>query len=233
MELKESGQGYLAQSNYVNIINGIKNEQVQYKQSPIRENLENVQLLSNVDEVWGWDQLTLNEYNEFLKEEAYAAHIGQFFHKGGTLDRLRNELPNIQSLEFMEIENGKKTPVVVQTHHTSEELLELHEELSRIHRNCEQKVNYFKSKVKNLVTQENARISKENSQHQEAVNGRNRIINDKYSKLYQLWSSDFTKASFDFEAERQKRISEAVNLRIVVSSLFKDTVDELMEGIKE
>ena len=215
------------------LINGIKNEEFKYEYAPIRQDLFPSNVIQFVNEDWGWNQLTLNEYNEFLKEEAYAAHIGQFFHKGGTLDKLRNELPNIQQLEFMEIEQGKKSPVVVTLHHTSEELLELHEDLSRLHRVCEQKVNYFKSKVKNLVTQENARISNENAKNQAEANDKNQIINDEYSKAYQLWSANYRKASFEFEAERQKNISEAVNLRIEVSPLFKDTVDELMEGITE
>jgi hypothetical protein len=74
--------------------------------------------LYSIDEPWGWDQLTTAEYNEYLEAEAYASHIGQFIHKGGKLDRLRAELPTIKTLEFMEIEVGKKTPMKVSIHHT-------------------------------------------------------------------------------------------------------------------
>ncbi len=55
-------------------------------------------------------------------------------------------------LEFMEIETGKKTPLKVTIHHTPEQLLEIHEELAALHRGYEQKVNYFKSKVKAFVS---------------------------------------------------------------------------------
>jgi hypothetical protein len=116
-----------------------------------------------VNEKWGWDQLTVAEYNEFLEAEAFAAHIGQFIHKGGKLDQLRAELPTIKTLEFMEIETGKKTPMTISVHHKADDLMELHEELAGLHRGYEQKVNYFKAKVKNAVTAENARIAKENA----------------------------------------------------------------------
>ena len=36
-------------------------------------------LLNNVNEEWGWEQLSVKEMNEFYQVEALAAHIGQFF----------------------------------------------------------------------------------------------------------------------------------------------------------
>lgn len=50
-----------------------------------------------VNESWGWNQLSQAEYSEYLEQEAYAAHIGQFIHKDSVLDRLRNELPKVKS----------------------------------------------------------------------------------------------------------------------------------------
>jgi hypothetical protein len=84
-----------------------------------------------VNEEWGWQQLTSSEYNEYLEAEAFAAHYGQFIHKGGKLDRLRNELPKLKTLEWIEVEKDKKTPMNVEIHHTIDELGELHKNLSR------------------------------------------------------------------------------------------------------
>jgi len=108
------------------LIKSIKSEELYYDSvvaQPKRDTLENCDFENLKDETWGWEQLSIKEYNEFLEAEAYASHIGQFIHKGGKLDVLRNELPNIKTLEFMEIEAGKQTPVKVTIHHTSEELL--------------------------------------------------------------------------------------------------------------
>jgi hypothetical protein len=185
-----------------------------------------------IDETWGWDQLTTAEYNEYLEAEAYASHIGQFIHKGGKLDRLRAELPTIKTLEFMEIEVGKKTPMKVSVHHTSEELLAIHEELAALHRGYEQKVNYFKAKVKNSVTSENARIAKERADIQAEVNEINSKQDVEYKNAYDKWAAEYRKASEEFEGDRQKRIENAANLKIEVAERFQPVVDEFLKQLK-
>lgn len=216
------------------LINSIKREPFVYSVlQPERPKLEAANLNQLVDEDWGWNQLSLAEYNEFLEAEAYASHIGQYIHKGGKLDRLRTELPNIKTLEFFEVEVGKKTPVVVTIHHTSEQLAKLHEELAGLHRDYEKKVNYFKSKVKNSVTTENARISKENGVEQARVNEINTNINETYNKEYQAWAAEYRKVSQEFESKRQTRIQEAVALRITVPSQFQPVIDEFSKQLKE
>ena len=183
-------------------------------------------------QTWGWDQLTTAEYNEYLEAEAYASHIGQFIHKGGKLDKLRAELPTIKTLEFMEIEVGKKTPMKVSVHHTSEQLLEIHEQLAALHREYEQKVNYFKAKVKNSVTTENARIAKERADIQAEVNEINSKQDVEYKNAYDKWAAEYRKASEEFEESRQKRIQEAANLKIDVAERFQPVVDMFLKQLK-
>ena len=115
----------------------------------------------SVDEDWGWSQLSDSEMNEFWEAEAYASHIGQFIHKNGKLDTLRNELTTLKSLEWITVKDGEKTPIQVVKHHSREQLFDIHSELSELHRTYEQKVNYFKAKVKNLTSSENARLATE------------------------------------------------------------------------
>jgi hypothetical protein len=185
-----------------------------------------------VNEDWGWSQLTIVEYNEYLEAEAYASHIGQFIHKGGKLDKLRSELPTIKTLEFMEIEVGKKTPMKVSIHHTSEQLLEIHEELAGLHRNYEQKVNYFKSKVKNSVTTENARIANERAKIQAEINEINGKQDAEYNAALDKWRAEYRKASDEFEAKRQERIKEAANMKIDIDSRFQPVVDMFLKNLK-
>jgi hypothetical protein len=218
------------------MINGIKTEYFDYENenpAPTREPSVQPEVLSQVSEDWGWEQLSMEEYNEFIEAEAYASHIGQFIHKGGTLDRLRSELPKIQLLEFMEVEVGKKTPIKVNVHHKSEELLKTHEELAALHRGYEQRVNYFKSKVKNSVTKENARISKLNADAQAEVNEKNALSMHEYSKKRESWLADYKKANLDFETERQNKITEAVNLKIEVDARFQPVVDEFLKQLEK
>ena len=216
------------------LINSIKGEYFEFTTpAPERPTYEVAKEINSVNEKWGWDQLTVAEYNEFLEAEAFAAHIGQFIHKGGKLDQLRAELPTIKTLEFMEIETGKKTPMTISVHHKADDLMELHEELAGLHRTYEQKVNYFKAKVKNAVTAENARIAKENAIAESNVNVTNEALRLKYSQESETWRSQYGKALQEFEAQRQVRIQTAANLRIEVAPRFQDVVDEFLKAVKE
>jgi hypothetical protein len=200
--------------------------------APERPKTATKELPSLIGEEWGWSQLTTAEYNEYLEAEAYASHIGQFIHKGGKLDKLRSELPTIKTLEFMEIEVGKKTPMKVSIHHTSEDLLAIHEELAGLHRNYEQKVNYFKSKVKNSVTTENARIANERAQIQAELNEINGKQDADYNTGLEKWRADFRKASNEFETKRQERIKEAANMKIDIDSRFQPVVDMFLKQLQ-
>lgn len=218
------------------IIRGIKNEYFNYEDEnpgPVREPSVQPEIQVQVDEDWGWNQLSTAEYNEFVEAEAYASHIGQFIHKSGTLDRLRAELPKIQVLEFMEIEKDKKTPVKVTVHHKADDLLKTHESLAALHRGYEQRVNYFKSKVKNSVTKENAKISKLNADAQAEVNEKNSLVMNEYNKKREAWLADYKKAQFDFETERQNKITEAINLKIQVDARFQPVVDEFLQQLEK
>ena len=189
-------------------------------------------LPSAVNEDWGWAQLSTKEYNEFLEAESYASHIGQFIHKGGKLDRLRSELPTIKTLEFIEIEAGKRTPMIIKVHHTAAELLTLHEQLAGLHRDYEQKVNYSKAKVKNLTTLENARIAKERADIQSEVNEIMLKQNVEYKNAYSKWVDDQKQAVRDFEVTRQISIQAAANLKIEVDPIFQSTIDMFLKELK-
>jgi hypothetical protein len=214
------------------LINDIRFEMFYYGvEQPVKPEEITEPLPNEVDEEWGWDQLTQSEYNEYLEAEAYASHIGQFIHKRGTLDRLRDELPNIKTLEFMEIETGKKTPLKVTIHHSSEQLLAIHEELAGLHRGYEQRVNYFKAKVKNSVTSENARIQKQRADIQTRLNSENEKLRRQYTDSCNKYSEERTKAAQEFESKRQERIQEAANLKINVDKRFQGIIDIFLKQL--
>lgn len=188
-------------------------------------------IIPQVDENFGWSQLTSSEYNEYLESVSYASHIGQFIHKGCPLDKLRIELPSIPSIEFMELETGKKTPIDIVPHHTSEELLEIYEKLANLHREHEQKVNYYKSKVKNIVTDENTRIAKLNADAQNDANCINKKLMLEYEVSRNLINDQVKKLTTEFEIGKQKSIKEISSMRISVDPRFKDTIDKFMNKV--
>ena len=187
--------------------------------------------ISLVNEEWAWDMLSQAEYAEYLEQEAFASHIGQFIHKGCTLDNLRRDLANVKALDFIEIAVGKKTPVKVSVHHTSADLLKTHEELATLHRKYEMRVNYFKAKVKNLVTEENARISKDNAVKQAEVGTINEKLRQEYSDALAKFN-DTVKVQFqEFEEARQVSIQETAALRIGIDPRFQKTIDKFMKDL--
>jgi hypothetical protein len=177
------------------------------------------------EEPWGWEQLSAAEINEYTQADAFAAHVGKFIHKGSTLDTLRAELPSIPDIEWMNIKDGEKSPVKIVIHHTSENLLKIHEELATIHRQYEQRVNYFKAKVKNLVTAENARIAKINADAQNVAGKINDDRQKEYETAYKKATEDMKSLKAEFEKTRQEKISEIAAMKIDVDPRFQPTID--------
>jgi hypothetical protein len=189
--------------------------------------------LPNVDEEWGWSQLTANELNEFIEAEAYAAHIGQFIHQDGILDHLRRELPHVPPIEWFTVQEGVKTPVDITTHHTSEELLAVHEALAKTHREKEQKVNYYKAKVKNLTTAENARIANVNADAQADAENKNNIEQSNYDTAFKAYSERVKSIRAEFEKTRQAKIKEIAATRIEVDQRFQPVVDIFLKQLTD
>ena len=215
------------------LLSEVNNDRFESKlEQPLAEFVERPKLLNQVDEVWGWNQLSDTEHSEFLEMEAYASHIGQFIHKHGKLSELREELPKLKLLEWISIEDGKKIPVNVKLHHTPEQLMAIHEDLSGLHRKYEQKVNYYKAKVKNLVNNENARIGKVNAD----LLGEYQKLKNKADEVYQVKMDEYRtlheKELHEFNAEQQKKLVGVAALRISVDKRFQPIIDSILKTIE-
>jgi hypothetical protein len=192
---------------------------------PERPQYPDLHIANSVGENWGWSQLTASEYNEYLMAEAYAAHLGQFIHKGGKLTQMRKQLADLPAIEWMNVKDGEKTPVKIQKHHTAQQLLATHEQIANEHRTYEQRVNYYKAKVKNLVSDENARIQKENADRAKAYELEEQRINEEYRAAMNTYRSQFIAENSSFNANREKAIKDAAALRISVDPRFQGVID--------
>lgn len=199
---------------------------------PDMPDYEDPKLEPSVDENWGWDQLTPGEWAEYLEAEAMAAHIGQFIHKDGKLDVLRAELSYPRSLQWVS-DGDVKYPVKVEEHHTAEDLHALHEKLALAHREFEQKVNYFKAKVKNLVTEENARIHRANATEEQRVQEINSKLEEEYNVARRAYMSSLKAERETFEAKREESLRDASKLRINVNPRFQTVIDMFMKDLGE
>lgn len=184
-----------------------------------------------VDEEWGWEQLTLNEVNEYYEQEALAAHYGKFIHKDGKLTLLRAGLEKTPNVEWFELEKDKKSPIENVKHHDSKKLLELHEGIAALHRDAEQRVNYFKAKVKNLVSAENSKIEKENADKISTINAHNSKLRQEYLSKYNNWQDKQEKLVKEFEAKRYDDISALASKRILIPGRFKEIIDDILSKL--
>lgn len=204
-----------------------KEKYVNTFEAPVYPKLEQPATENQVDEKWGWEQLTVAEHSEFLEKEAFASHIGQFIHKGSVLDKLRKELPTIKPLEWITPpgDNAKAMPVIIKIHNKSEELLALHEKFALIHREHEQRVNFFKAKVKTSVTLENARIAKANANNIAEAFKKNNVLLAEYKVAVENYNAKVTEATQIFEAARQENIKTIAAYRISVDPRFQMAID--------
>lgn len=189
--------------------------------------------ISEVNENFGWVKLSSAEYNEYLEAEAFAAHVGQFIHKNGILTGLRAELPNIPAIEWMVIKDGVKTPVDITVHHKGEKLLAIHNDLATAHRQYEQRVNYFKAKVKNLTTKENARIAKINADIQNKATKINNDLQITFETASKKANEEANNIRAEFEKTRQQKISEIAALRIEIDGRFQSTINEFLTKLPD
>jgi hypothetical protein len=154
-----------------------------------------------------------------------ASHLGQFIHKNGKLTQLRKELPNTPSIEWFEVEDGKKTPVKVTKHHVSSALLGIHEDIAEAHRKYEQRVNYYKAKVKNLVSDENARIQKENADKAAEFLRLEKELIEEYRIAMDAYNGEILRLTMEFNSQRELNIKSAAALRINVDPRFQHVID--------
>ena len=182
-------------------------------------------VLFDVYESWGWAQLSDAEYSEYLQVEAMASHLGQFIHKNGKLTQLRKELPNTPSIEWFVVEDGKNTPVKVTKHHVSAALLGIHEDIAEEHRKYEQRVNYYKAKVKNLVSDENARIQKWNADKAAEFLKLEKELIEEYKTAMDAYNGEKLRLTMEFNSQRELDIKSAAALRINVDPRFQHVID--------
>lgn len=181
-----------------------------------------------VTEEFGWESLSKEELNEAVEAEAYAAHIGLFIHKDSKLAKLRNELTLLPAVEWMNIKKDEQTPVIITPHHKREQLIELHEKLAEKHRAYEQKINYFKAKVKNLTTLENARIAQLNANAQIEAEKYNNAIEARRTEFVAKQREEIKTLKTVFEIDRQNATKKAAALKIEIDPRFQDVIDAFL-----
>jgi hypothetical protein len=196
---------------------------------PLTPNYIPTTTIKEVDEKWGWEQLSEKEYCEYLEAETYASHIGQYFHRGGVLDNLRKNYNSDLELSFIELKKDEKIPITSTPNHTEKYLIDLHENLANVHREFEQKVNYYKSKVKNLVSNKNIEISKINSDILTKAEVANKKLRQEYNELVNDYNTKLSLESLEFNENKEVQSKRISSLKIKIPTNLQPTVDKLLK----
>ena len=176
-------------------------------------------------------QLSLEEEIDLIVCTAYAAKIGEFIHKNGKLDSLRKEVSSIKLVEWKKVSDVLSIPIKNIIHTSSEDLFKIFTELQELHRIYEQKVNYYKAKNKNLLSDLNAGITLANSLAYETAEEEYNTLLKKFDKELDEYNSKYQKAIYEFESQRERGIKHVSSLRIAVPEVLKETIGELLKKV--
>jgi hypothetical protein len=101
----------------------------------------------------------------------------------------------------------------------------IHETIAKEHKIYEQRVNYYKAKVKNLVSDENARIQKYNADRAAEQIKLEQEVEAKYEAARNAYTGEVVRLKMEFNAKREQDIKATAALRINVDPRFQPVID--------
>lgn len=177
-------------------------------------------LISNLSEEDIKKELPINELTEYLTYEAKASHIGKKVHPNGIFDRWFKALKDTPPLQ---IHSENKDFIISLTEIVKEEdLYSIYFNLQKEYREAEQKVNYYKAKIKNILSEKTIEINNKNSE-----------IRKTYQQECDKINSENYKLQKDIENKRLEKVKELSDLKIIIPNNLQKTMDFVQEYSKK
>ena len=195
--------------------------------SPLQPKFIDPRGLPRITEV----QLSEEDRIDYLIQESFASQIGKFIHKGEKLDMLRKEASNTPLVEWKKIDSNITIPVKNTIHTTPEELFKIHLQLVEIHRVHAQKLNYYKAKMKNQLSDLNEEIVRKNAEEYDKASSKYQKELQEYNEEFRKYEERYHKALFAFQEEKEKEMKRIASLRIRIPEIFKPLVDTLLKKV--
>jgi hypothetical protein len=169
-----------------------------------------------------------NDIADFLVKEQYCATVGKLIHKNGILYKLYNT-PLSKKSDVREMASGsgynKAYPVKHEPNYTGKELdniKSLYMETHDKHREMEKKVNWYKAKLKNEVTERNAEAARKYSDELSEF----RKKQQEYEEVRASWLNGVRNKNNQLnalcEARRQDLIKVAAGLKIFIPEVLRE-----------
>jgi len=156
--------------------------------------------------------LPINELAEYLAYEAKAAHIGKKVHPNGIFEQWFNMIKNTPKVQINEI--NKDYIVEFDQVVDEKDLYQTYFTLQKEYREAEQKVNYYKAKVKNLLNERN-----------QEINQKNRALQDKISQDLEIQNSKNLALQAEINNLRGQKLKEVSELKIIIPNELQKTLD--------
>ena len=156
--------------------------------------------------------LPINELAEYLAYEAKAAHIGKKVHPNGIFEQWFNMIKNTPKVQINEI--NKDYIVEFDQVVDEKDLYQVYFTLQKEYREAEQKVNYYKAKVKNLLNEKN-----------QEINQKNKALQDKFSQDLEIKNSKNLALQAEINNLRGQKLKEVSELKIIIPNELQKTLD--------
>lgn len=172
---------------------------------------------------------TSNEIADFLIKEQYCATVGKLIHKKGKLHNIYNT-PLTETSRFEELNSGsggmKAYPVTITPVYKDDELkaikkvyLTKHDE----HRESEKKVNWYKAKIKNEMTEKNAKAQRVYADEMGAYSVKQAEYNQAKKTVMDKVRNANEKLRAKCESRRQLLTKDASGLKIFIPENLRET----------
>jgi hypothetical protein len=175
-------------------------------------------------------ELSVAERAEYYSLEAYAAHIGKYIHTGGVFSNVKNDLAGGPVIGFHKIvQNGQPTdiPMYSDANFNESEVNKEYFELQAKHREYESKLNSYKARLQNQVTEKNAEFQKQYTL--ESVKSSNEIdsLTREYNARYQKFQNELETLNSVLQTRRLEKIREVSAYKIVIPHSLSDIYQEI------
>lgn len=177
-------------------------------------------------------EFSIAERAEYLTVEAKAAHLGKKIHPKGVIFKLKADLQKGKLTTYKELPSGHGSATYLIEYdplYNKEDVEGIYFRLQDTHRAHESRLNYFKARIKNGVTEQNAKL---NQEYADAV----RKESAEYDILSNAWNTKFrafNQEQYAYKVELEKLRLEVIKyisqLKVIVPSDLKHILDEIAE----
>jgi hypothetical protein len=175
-------------------------------------------------------ELSIAERAEYYALEAQASHIGKYIHTGGVMSNIKNDLAGGPVVGFHKIlQNGQQTeiPMFAKSNFDQDRINKEYFDLQAKHREYESKLNSYKARIQNRVTEKNAELQREFTLASVKASNEFDTISREYNMRFQKYQNELESLNSVLQTRRLEKIREVSAYKIVIPNALADIYQEI------